>query len=196
MFLIIGLGNPGKKYKKTRHNLGFRIIDNLQLTINNFSNWRKEKKLLAEISEGIIANKKVIVAKPQTFMNLSGKSVKLLTNFYKITSPGLVVIHDDIDLPLGKIRISKGRGAAGHKGVESIINELGTKNFVRFRIGINRFAQNQKLKIKKQKLDEFVLKKFSRDEEKIVKEVIRKTIEAVKFALKEDLEKAMSKYNK
>ena len=117
MILIIGLGNPGKKYKMTRHNVGFRIVDEFAKK-HSFSDFYFSKKTSAEISKGAVSDQEIILAKPQTFMNLSGKAVKLLINFYKITPPGLVVIHDDIDILLGKIRISKGRGAAGHKGVE------------------------------------------------------------------------------
>ena len=167
MIIIVGLGNLGKKYTKTRHNLGFRVIDEL-------------KSLNLE---------KAILAKPKTFMNLSGKAVKLLVARYRLPVTNLLVIHDDIDLPLGKIKISVGRGAAGHKGVESIIKELKTKNFVRFRIGICP-------KIGKPKNPEkFVLQKFNKEEEKIVKEVIKKTAEAVEFFLREGLEKAQSTYN-
>ena len=195
MILIVGLGNPGRKFQKTRHNLGFRTIDNLQLTIDNFSNWKLDKKSNSLIASGQMSmvngqKLKVILAKPQTFMNLSGKSVKSLVNFYKITRPGLVVIHDDIDIPLGKIRIVKNRGAAGHKGVESIIREIRTKNFVRFRIGILPKAGKPK------NPEKFVLQKFNKKEEKLVKEVIKKTTQAIEFSLKEGLEKAMSKYNK
>jgi PTH1 family peptidyl-tRNA hydrolase len=171
MILIVGLGNPGKKYEKTRHNVGFIIMDQLKL----------------------LNLKGVILFKPKTFMNESGKAVKKLLKIYRIKTKNLIIIHDDLDLPLGKIKISVNRGAAGHKGVESIIKELRTKNFVRFRIGINRFAQNQKLKIKNQKL--FVLKNFTKNEEKIIKEIIRKTTRAIKFTIKEGVEKAMNKYN-
>ena len=205
MILIVGLGNPGKKYENTRHNLGFRVTDTFfkkNRDVYFFSNFKLEKKFQAQISEGKFDEQKIILAKPQTFMNLSGKSVKSLVNFYKITRPGLVVIHDDIDIPLGKIRISIGRGAAGHKGVESIIRELGTpkeslrlptgqaKNFVRFRIGIQPKSDKPK------NVEKFVLQEFNKGEEKIVKEVIKKTAEAIEFSLKESLEKAMSKYNK
>jgi len=168
MILIVGLGNPGKKYAKTRHNIGFRVVDEL-----------KSLNL-----------KRVILVKPKTFMNLSGKAVKSLMTKYKVPPLNLWVIHDDIDLPLGKIRISVGRGAAGHKGVESIIKELGTKNFVRFRIGICPKAGKPK------NIEKFVLQKFNKEEEKIVKEVIKKTAKAIEFSLKAGLEKAMSKYNK
>ena len=174
MILIVGLGNPGEKFEKTRHNIGSRVVEELKH----------------------LGLKNVILAKPTTFMNDSGKTVKRLTKRYALNPKDLIIVHDDLDLPLGKIRIVKGRGSAGHKGVESIIRELKTKNFVRFRVGIGQFAQNQKSKIKNQKLDTFVLGKFTKEEEKIVKKVIKKTAEAIEFSLKEGLEKAMSKYNK
>ncbi len=198
MILVIGLGNPGKKYKNTRHNLGFRIVDEFREK-NNFPKFKLSKKFNSLISESFVDGKKVILVKPRTFMNESGKSVKSLTNFYKstrsglVTKPDFVVIHDDIDLPLGKIRIVKNRGAAGHKGVESIIKEIGTKNFVRFRVGIKRTKgtrQNTKF------LAGFVLQKLKKDEEKIIKETIEKTIEAIELFLKKGLEKAMSEYNR
>lgn len=206
MMLIVGLGNPGRKFEKTRHNFGFMTIDEFQRK-NNFPKFKFSKKFKAEVSEGIFNGKKIILAKPQTFMNLSGKSVKSLTTKYllKIRNKkamamflrryenlfeNLFVIHDDLDLPLGKIRIVKNRGAAGHKGVESIIKNLGTKNFVRFRIGICPKTGKPK------NPEKFVLKKFNKEEEKIIKEVIKRTALAIKFSLKEGLEKAMSNYNK
>ena len=209
MILVVGLGNPGRKFQKTRHNLGFQVIEEFQKK-NNFPKFKFLKELSegpAEsgrvagglesfISEGKFNGEKIILAKPQTFMNLSGKSVKKLISNFQLPKGGgwvasnLWVVHDDIDLPLEKIRISKGRGAAGHKGVESIIRELGTKNFVRFRIGICPKAGKPK------NIEKFVLQKFNKEEEKIVKEVIKKTAKAIEFSLKAGLEKAMSKYNK
>ena len=168
MILIVGLGNPGKKYEKTRHNVGTRAIDELE----------------------VLGLKNVILVKPNTFMNESGKAVKPLIDKYKIKPGDLIVIHDDIDLPLEKIRIVRNRGSAGHKGVESIIKELKTENFIRFRIGI------QPRPGKPKNPENFVLQKFNKDEEKTVKEVIKKTAEAIEFSLKTGLEKAMSKYNK
>ena len=167
MFLIVGLGNPGKKYQKTRHNIGSRIVDELE-SLNL---------------------KEVILAKPKTFMNLSGKAIKKLTKTYNLKSNNLIVVHDDIDLPLGKIRIVKNRGAAGHKGVESIIKELGTKNFIRFRIGICPKSG------KPRNPERFVLQKFNKEKEEIVGEVIRQTMKAVEVLLKERMEKAMTKFN-
>ncbi|MDI6602826.1 MAG: aminoacyl-tRNA hydrolase [Patescibacteria group bacterium] len=184
MFLVVGLGNPGKKYESTRHNLGFKVVDEIAATFQ-FSIFNFHSIFNAQISKGKINGKKIILAKPQTFMNLSGKSVKPLINFYKITLPDLVVIHDDIDLSLGKIKIVKNRGAAGHKGVESIIKELKTKDFVRFRIGILPKTGKPK------NPEKFVLEKFNKEEEKILKKVIKKTVEAIEMATRTEIEKTI-----
>jgi len=193
MILIVGLGNPGKKFQKTRHNLGFRVIDEFFIKnrdVHNFSDFKFEKKFQALIAEGKFNNKKIILAKPQAFMNLSGKGAKLLISFYKLPTDNLWIIHDDIDIPLGKIRIVKGRGAAGHRGIESIIRGLKTKDFVRFRIGIQPKSGKPK------NIEKFVLQKFKKEEEKIVKKVINETIEVIDFSLKKGLEKAMNEFNK
>jgi len=167
MYLIFGLGNPGEKYQNTRHNIGERIVEELESL-----NW---------------AN--VILVKPTTFMNESGKAVKLLTKRYPLNADKLIVIHDDIDLPLGKIKISKDSGSAGHKGVASIIESLGTKNFIRLRIGIlPEFG-------KPKNVESFVLKKFTKKEEKILEEILEKSSEAIKTILKEGLEKTMNEFN-
>jgi len=189
MILIVGLGNPGIKYKRTRHNIGFRVLDEFQRE-NNFPDFKFFKKFNALIFEGNIGRKKVILAKPQTFMNNSGQAVKNLTIHYSLPFINLIVVHDDIDLPLGKIRISKSRGSAGHKGIESIIKELRSKNFVRIRIGI----RNQELRIKN--IEKFVLQKFTEEEEKIIKKIIKESCSALKIILSEGLEKAMNKFNK
>jgi len=189
MFLIFGLGNPGKKYENTRHNIGSRMIDELRSSLALPS-----IRVINELKS--LNFKNVILVKPNTFMNESGKAIKLLlrnnNTVVELLQKGenLLIIHDDIDLPLGKIRIVKNRGSAGHKGVESIIKELRTKNFIRFRIGI--FPKHGKPK----NPERFVLQKFNKEEEKIVKEITKKTVEAIEFFLKEGLEKTMSEYNK
>ena len=194
MKIVVGLGNPGEKYKKTRHNIGFMVLDKLQET-QGFSDWSLKKNFQAEISEGTLNNERIILAKPQTFMNNSGKAVKMIINnlslITKTTRTFLVVIHDDLDLPLGKIKIVKNRGPAGHKGVQSIIDELGTKNFTRFRIGIKQKRPYRLV----HKCEDFVLQKFSKEEEKIIKQVIDKTCQAIEIAIKNGIEKAMNKFN-
>lgn len=147
MKLIVGLGNPEKKYEKTRHNIGFRVIDAL----------KKET-----------SDKDIILLKPNTFMNNSGKAVQELLTYYKIPVSNLIVIHDDIDLLFGDIRISKNSSSAGHKGVQSIIDELKTKDFTRIRIGIKPLHEFD--------TTEFVLKNFTKQEEKELKEIIKKAV--------------------
>jgi len=165
MKLIVGLGNPGKKYQKTRHNVGFRVIDALK----------------DEISD-----KDVILLKPDTFMNNSGRTVKKISQKSKVKSQNLIVIHDDIDLPLGTIRVSKNSSSAGHKGVQSIIDELGTQNFTRIRIGIRPLLLRQACLPARQgfggRAQDFVLENFTKQEEKKIKEIIKKAVEAIQSA--------------
>lgn len=189
MILIVGLGNPGIKYKRTRHNMGFRVLDELQKE-NDFPDFKFSKKFNSLISKKNTGKEKIILAKPKTFMNNSGQTVKKLSTYYSLPTISLIVVHDDIDLPLGKIRISKKRGSAGHKGVESIIKELGSKNFARLRIGIRNQESGVKNRWK------FVLKNFIKEEEKIVKKITKKSCSALKTILSKGLEKAMNEFNK
>jgi len=172
--LIVGLGNPGIKYKKTRHNIGFRVLDEFQ-NENNFSNFEFSKKFNSLISDGIVKKKTILLAKPETFMNNSGISVKKLINFYKIKSSNVIVVHDDIDLVFGTIKISEKRGSAGHKGVESIIKELGTKDFIRLRIGI------RDKKLKNKNTEKYVLERFTEQEEQDLKKIIKQGLESLKL---------------
>lgn len=201
MIVILGLGNPGKKYEKTRHNLGYKTLDEFLKKngdVHIFSNFKFSKKFQALISEGKFNGKKIILVKPQTFMNNSGQATKSLIQTYFINYPMILlskcfwVVHDDIDLPLGKIRISIGRGSAGHKGVESIIKAINSKNFVRFRIGI----KPQKIENRKRKIEKFVLQGFDKKERKTIEEAIEKTVEAIGVAIKDGVEKAMNQFNK
>jgi len=180
MILIVGLGNQDKKYLKTRHNLGFQVIDEFATK----RGLKFSKKNTTLISRDEFYGKEIIIAKPLTFMNNSGKSVKSLITNYRIKITNIWVVHDDIDIPLGKIRIVKNRGAAGHKGVQSIINEIGTKDFVRFRIGICP-------KEKPKSVDRFVIQIFNKKEG----EIIENGCQAIEIALIEGLEKAKQKYN-
>lgn len=158
--LIAGLGNPGKKYEKTRHNVGFwainQIADNFQFSVFNF-----QLTFRAQIAEGTINRQKVLLAKPQTFMNNSGEAVKKIADYYKIKPEDIWIVHDDIDLPLGEFKISRGQGSAGHKGVQSIIDELGTKDFNRIRVGICPASG------KPANVEDFVLQKFTKEEETV-----------------------------
>jgi len=188
MILIAGLGNPEKKHQGTRHNIGREVVKNWQKS-SRFSNFKFQKKFNALISKGSFENKKIILVLPETFMNLSGRTIKQLLFNYSLPLSGLWVIHDDIDIPLGKIRISQKRGSAGHKGIESIIKELKSKNFIRFRVGVLPKTGKPKSP------DKFVLQKFKKDEERIIKETIKKTVKAIEVTLNEGVERAMSEFN-
>jgi PTH1 family peptidyl-tRNA hydrolase len=181
MIIIIGLGNPGEQYKSTRHNIGFMAVDAFAEK-NNFPEFKLQKKVNALVSE----KENIILSKPQTFMNESGKAVKKIIENAKVSD--LIVIHDDIDLPLGKIKIIKERGSAGHKGVESIIKNIGNENLIRIRIGIGSENKTKAMKI--------VLKNFSKEEQTIVNETIGKVIDALDLFIKEGLDKAMNEFNK
>jgi PTH1 family peptidyl-tRNA hydrolase len=176
MKLIVGLGNPGSKYEKTRHNFGWRVIDQLQEHLK-LTDWHSEKKIKSLICQASLNRQKIILAKPETLMNNSGLAVKKIANYYRIPIEEVLVIHDDIDLPLGQIKIQRSRGAAGHKGVQSIINHLGSKDFIRMRMGI-RPAQTENIDTEK-----FVLEKFTNQEEKIVQETIEKAARLIRAAI-------------
>jgi PTH1 family peptidyl-tRNA hydrolase len=196
MILIIGLGNPGKKYELTRHNFGKMAIRQFAKSFN-FPAFKLNKELKSEISKNIINNQELVLAIPATYMNESGQAIKLLTNHYQVPVTNLWVIHDDIDLPLDSIRISQNRSAAGHKGVQSIIDQLKTQNFTRFRLGIKPRTKTDTARTYTDKVraEKFVLQKFARNEQKTVQGVIKLTVEAIKFTLENGTEKTMEHYN-
>ncbi|MCX6760530.1 MAG: aminoacyl-tRNA hydrolase [Candidatus Nealsonbacteria bacterium] len=197
MILIVGLGNPGEKYENTRHNVGFMVVEQLRKDLNlaDFDFDKKSNSFFSKNIDQLIikldASRKIdlFIVKPDTFMNLSGQAVSSLINFYKINEANKIIIHDDIDLLIGQIKISKDRGSAGHKGVESIIKNLGTKNFIRIRIGIKPKSGKPK------KTEDFVLKKFSKEEKEVINEIILKSVEAIRAIIKDGPEKAMSIFN-
>ena len=173
MKLIVGLGNPGKNYQKTRHNIGFMILDAWQARLQESScpDWNLSKKFNAEICEFNIKKEKVILAKPMTYMNASGQSVQLIAHYYKIKSHDIIVVHDDKDIDLGKIKIQNEKNSAGHNGVQSIMDHLKTKDFTRIRIGVA--SQNKR---KMTNTAKFVLNKFGLTEKSKLKTVIQDTI--------------------
>lgn len=176
MKIIVGLGNPGKKYNQTRHNIGFEIVDKIQSEFKeyNFTQWSKNKKFQAETCEGFCNDEKIILAKPYTFMNESGQAVQALMNFYKIPPLDLIVIHDDLDLELGKIKIQKNISSAGHNGIKSIIEKTGTQMFWRVRIGIAKSDKQKQGETAK-----FVLNKFNLLEKIKIKKITRQAIEEI-----------------
>ncbi len=186
MILIVGLGNPGLIYKKTRHNVGFMVLEALlqELTRSGKGIWEKSAKFNAEIAK---AGPDLILAKPLSFMNASGGPVAKLVRFYQIKPESFYLVHDDVDLPLGRIKIAIDQGSAGHKGVESVIKSLGRQDFVRLRVGVGK---HQKIST-----DKFVLMPFNLWERAKLKPVIKKSVEALETILKEGVEKAANQYN-
>lgn len=200
MKLIVGLGNPGDKFKYTRHNIGFMVVEKLvkeKLSLlPSLKAWKKEEKFLSEICR---IKDEVIIVKPQNYMNLSGEAVSELARFYKVLVGDIWVVHDDIDLPLGKIRVRKGGASAGHHGIESIIREIGSSEFVRFRIGIGQGKLDREHtadhNLHRQDVEKFVVSLFCQDEAGDLKNMIKKATEALETALKIGLEKAMNQFN-
>ena len=185
MYLIVGLGNPENEYANTRHNMGFDTIN--EIAKNNNINITKSKfKGLYET--GIIQGKKVILLKPQTYMNLSGESIKEVVNFYNIEPKEIIVIYDDIDIEKGKIKLRKKGGAGSHNGMKSVVEELNTTDFARIRVGIGQPEF-------KSDMINYVIGKVPEDEQKILKEGTHKAAEAVEEILKNGIDIAMNKFN-
>ena len=192
MYIVIGLGNPGQNLENTRHNVGFRTLDILA-SRNDLAIFSLSKKYQAMAAEGFLNQEKVLLLKPQTFMNASGLAVKAAMKNFKLGPEKLIVVHDDADLPLGSIKISKNHGPGGHKGVASIIQEIKSRNFSRIRVGIAPVrppAEGIKTDLKN-----FVLKNFTKEEEKILAEVLIKAASAIKTIISEGTDAAMNKYN-
>lgn len=183
MYLIVGLGNPGKEYAHTRHNVGFDIID---LLSNKYNISISRAKFKGEFGEGTIGNEKVILLKPTTYMNLSGESIREISNFYKIPKENIIVVYDDISLEIGKLRIRSKGSAGGHNGIKSIIANLSSDEFSRIKIGVGH---------PKNDLVSFVLGKFSKDERAVLEKVFDVVIEAVKEIIINNDVEAMNKFN-
>ena len=192
MKLIVGLGNPEKKYAGTRHNAGFDALIEIQRELvwgTPFSEWSKVARMRSVISDAKLGDEKIVLLMPQTYMNLSGEAVNIASVFYKMSPEDIWVIHDDIDLPLGRIRINFDGTSGGHKGIESVINHLGSKKFYRFRIGI-RPPESEKIETEK-----FVLQKFSKVEEPKLLDSLHRIRQAIELSLRESLAAAMNKFN-
>jgi PTH1 family peptidyl-tRNA hydrolase len=184
-FLVIGLGNPGREYRDTRHNIGFSVIDRL-CKVMGISLSRMQSKAL--VGMGTFEGRKMVVAKPQTFMNLSGQSVGGLVRFYKTPLEQLIVAHDDLDLPLGTLRLRPGGGSAGQKGMGSIIQQLGTQDFARLRLGIGRPPGQMDPAA-------YVLQRFSASEQDMLDQIMDRAESAVRVFVREGLSPAMNQYN-
>ena len=186
MYIIVGLGNPGSRYEGTRHNMGFDVIDRL-ITINNIP--QAGRKFHAVYGTGIIGGQKVVLAKPVTYMNLSGTSVRELMDFYKIDpTHELIVISDDIDLEPGRIRIRKKGSAGGQNGLKHIIQCIGTQDFIRVRVGTGAKPQDWELA-------DWVLSRFPKEERTQVDDAIIRAAEAVETIVTDGIDAAMNRYN-
>jgi len=203
MKLIIGLGNPGEKYEGTRHNLGFMVVEQVLKDYEpaNKTNWSKEAKVKSDIvrfdwqpKEG--KAEPVILAKPLTYMNNSGMAVNLLSLYYKIAPEDIWIIHDELDLPFGTMKIRLGGAAAGHHGVESIIASLNADKFWRFRLGIGESHGYMEVANREMhNVDDYVLGKFNHEQHGRVSELVHHASKAIQYALEHDMHAAMNKYN-
>lgn len=185
MYLIAGLGNPSRTYEGTRHNIGFTMIDAIG---NKFGIDVTTKKHKALVGRGMIDGMRVILAKPQTYMNLSGESIREITDFYKIEPENIIIIYDDISFDVGQLRIRKKGSAGGHNGVKNIIAHLGTQEFPRIKVGIGNKPEGWDLA-------DYVLSKYTKAEQEALEEASEGVIGAVKLMLADDIEAAMNKYN-
>jgi len=193
MKLIVGLGNPGRGYADNRHNVGFMCLRHFAKTQRITLD---KKQGQARIGTGEMAGNKVLLARPQTFMNLSGEAVSRLISKFKINTDDIMVIHDDLDLPLGTIRIRRGGSSGGHKGINSIIAETGKRDFIRIRVGIGRPTMPENdARNKENEIVDYVLSDFTPEEKPIITSVIPRVSEALYCLLTEGLTAAMNKYN-
>lgn len=184
-YLIVGLGNPGREYRDSRHNAGFMLIDMIAIRLNARGLKMQSKAI---VTTAAYEDRKLILAKPQTYMNLSGQSVQGLIHFYKLPLTNVLIAHDDLDLPFGTIRLRPGGGPGGQKGMASTIEQLGTNGFPRLRIGIGRPPG-------KMDPSAYVLQDFNREEMKSLSEIIDRAADAALEFVVNGLDKAMNKYN-
>lgn len=187
MFIIAGLGNPTLQYEGTRHNVGFDVIDAVAAKYNISVDYRKSR---AYIGKGIIGGRKVILAKPQTYMNLSGESIRSLADYYKVDEETeLLIIYDDVSLDVGQLRIRKKGSAGGHNGIKSIISHLGTDVFPRIKVGVGE-------KPRRYDLADYVLGHFSKEEREMMEEGYERAIKAIEMIAGGEIDAAMNEYNR
>jgi PTH1 family peptidyl-tRNA hydrolase len=185
MYLIIGLGNPGRRYQYTRHNIGFMVLEKIA------DRWEvdiKQKSFDALWNRGKIAGINVLLAMPQTYMNLSGNAARNLLAYFKVDVSNLIVIHDDLDLPFGSVRLKSGGGDAGHKGLKSIIACLGSADFMRVRMGIDKPSD-------KSRVEDYVLQRFGTEETAVISSFIQLAAEATAEIVISGMQQAMAKYH-
>ncbi len=182
--LIVGLGNPGSKYQWTRHNAGFMVLDRFCLDIGTSV---VRKTFSGLFGEGSFQGERLLLLKPQTFMNLSGRSVNPALHFHRLSLQDLIVIHDDLDIPFGRIKLKEGGGHAGHNGLRSLMQELGGGQFLRMRIGIGKPLHEDAA--------DYVLNSFTKEELAILPRIVDAAVDLLKLTLAEGVRKAMSLYN-
>ena len=185
MYIIAGLGNPGKKYEHTRHNVGFDVMDVLA---EKYNIRMDEKKYKAICGKGMIGSEKVVLVKPQTFMNLSGESIAEAVNFYKVDPEHIIIVYDDISLDVGQLRIRKKGSAGGHNGIKNIIAHLGTQEFPRIKVGVGD-------KPKKMDLADYVLSRFSKEDSAVMEDAFREAAGAVEMMIIQGADAAMNQFN-
>jgi PTH1 family peptidyl-tRNA hydrolase len=195
MKLIVGLGNPGSQYAKTRHNIGFMVVD---LVVATFPTRALQSDKMTQLYQAPIQDQQVLLIKPQTYMNRSGIAVQKVLHQYQESAENLVVIYDDLDLAIGRLRIRKRGGHGGHKGLKSIIEHLETNEFVRIRMGIGRPdpAQNLEEQSWREHVVEYVLQPFQQDEQPIINDALKRSIEAIKLIVADQPDTAMNIYNR
>ena len=185
MWLIVGLGNPGDEHRSTRHNVGWNVADELaERAATTFS----EKKFKARVARGRIASTDCVVIKPQTYMNLSGESVGPAAGFYKLTTSDIVVIHDDLDLDVGRLKLKQGGGHGGHNGLRSLVEHLPDANFLRVRIGIGRPPPQWDSA-------DYVLSRFTKVERPVIESAVKEAADAVEAIIRDGIQRAMNVYN-
>ena len=186
MHLIVGLGNPGAEYAKTRHNAGFLLVEKLAAQWK--TNWANERKFMARVAKAERSGKKVLLCEPQTFMNLSGEAVGSVINFYQVPLGNVLVAVDDADLPFGEIRLRPGGGSGGHHGLESLTQHLGSKEYARLRIGIGRKSDAREI-------TNYVLGKFDSSENEMLEKILERAAGQIECWLGHGLQKAMNQFN-
>lgn len=197
MKLIVGLGNPGEKYAKTRHNVGYMVVDKLASSVKGIaSSWEYKEKFKAEIFDYTLYAKRYMLIKPLTYMNNSGLSVALLADYFNIPHEDIIIVHDELDLPLGKIKIRLGGAAAGHHGVESVIASLKDDQFIRLRLGIgNLRTQSAEHDGAHVNVDQYVTSLFRSDENSKLKHMIKQSVDALDVLIDKGIEVAQNQFH-
>jgi PTH1 family peptidyl-tRNA hydrolase len=185
LWLVVGLGNFEPRYQENRHNVGFMVVDGLSETEG--LHWRPASRFEAEIAKGSMSGREVVLVKPQTFMNLSGRAAAQLAGFYDVAVERIVAIHDDVDLELGRLRVKRGGGDGGHKGIHSLAQELGDVDFVRVRVGIGRPEVGE--------VADYVLHDFRPEERELLEQQLAKAAEAVRTVMTRGVAEAMNQFN-